>query len=57
MGPTNTDKKIRKMESVGRLISKLYKAYQLSNDRFWRVSDHRRDAGGRRLKLDLLGYI
>ena len=24
---------------------------------FWRVNDHRRDAGGRRLKLDLLGNI
>jgi hypothetical protein len=27
------------------------------SDRFWRASDHRRDAGGRRLKLDLLGDI
>jgi hypothetical protein len=23
----------------------------------WRVSDHRRDAGGRRLELDLFGHI
>jgi hypothetical protein len=25
--------------------------------RLWRVRDHRRDAGGRRLELDLLGDI
>jgi hypothetical protein len=24
---------------------------------FWRLSDHRHDAGGRRLKVDLLGHI
>jgi hypothetical protein len=27
------------------------------NGCFWRVSHHRRNAGGRRLKLDLLGHI
>ena len=25
--------------------------------RFWRVDDHRRDAGGRQLELDLLGHV
>jgi hypothetical protein len=29
----------------------------LRDDCCWRESDHRRDAGGRRLKLDLLGHI
>jgi hypothetical protein len=27
------------------------------NDRLWRISDHRRDVGGPRLKVDLLGHI
>jgi hypothetical protein len=27
------------------------------DDRFWRVSDHRPDAGGRQLELDLLGHV
>jgi hypothetical protein len=30
---------------------------QTPNDRLWRVSDHRHDAGGRQLELDLLGHV
>jgi len=29
----------------------------LRDDCCWRVSDHRREAGGQRLELDLLGHI
>jgi hypothetical protein len=29
----------------------------LAKVRYWRLSDHRHDAGGRRLELDLLGDI
>jgi len=31
-----TSTTLSQMESVGQLIRKLYKAYQFSNDRFWR---------------------
>jgi hypothetical protein len=34
-----TSTTLSQMESVGQLIRKLYKAYQFSNDRFWREAD------------------
>jgi hypothetical protein len=34
-----TSTTLSQMESVGQLIRKLYKAYQCSNDRFWREAD------------------
>ncbi len=36
-----TSTTLSQMESVGQLIRKLYKAYQFSNDRFWREADVR----------------